>query len=186
VPAAKDEANVLGVLITALGPLSPESRKRLLHTVATFYDVEALERSDASVAVERARSPHVAPAKNVFSADRTESAKDFVHEKDPKSETERLVCLAYYLTHYRGQNHFKTIDLTQLNTEAAQVKFSNASATVHNASKQGLIGPAPGGNKQITARGERFVSFLPDRSAALAVLSTRNSKRKRNSGGESD
>src|SRR5439155_25638554 len=100
-------------------------------------------------------------------------------------ETERLVCLAYYLTHYRGMVHFRTLDLTQLNTEAAQIKFSNASATVHAASMQGLIGPAPDGQKQLTARGERFVNLLPDREAARALLEKRGSrrrKRKPNSG----
>ncbi len=114
-----------------------------------------------------------------FSQDRTASPKEFLHEKSPNSETERLVCLAYYLTHYRGTPHFKALDIAQLNTEAAQIKFSNASAVSHKAQAQGLIGPAPDGQKQITARGERFVTLLPDRQAGRARSPEKRASRRR-------
>jgi hypothetical protein len=175
-----DEARVLSDVLASLRPLDAEARRKILHTAATFYGLSSsiADQSNSAVPpVERHRIEG-------FSADRTASPKQFIHEKDPVSETERIVCLAYYLTHYRGISHFKTLDLTQLNTEAAQVKFSNASATVHSASEFGLLAPAPNGNKQISARGERFVSVLPDREAARAVMTerrgaSRRAKRKR-------
>jgi len=46
------------------------------------------------------------------------SPKDFLLEKQPRTDVERIACLAYYLTHYRATPHFKTIDLSILNTEA--------------------------------------------------------------------
>ena len=170
-----DDTQVLSRLLAALRPLSQESRKRLVQTVATFYDLGRLAGPDALDQPSVGRQPLPSGG---FSEDRSESPKEFLHEKNPESETERLVCLAYYLTHYRGTPHFKTLDLTQLNTEAAQIKFSNASATVHSASMQGLVGPAPNGNKQITTRGERFVSLLPDRTAARAVITEKRSSRR--------
>ena len=53
-------------------------------------------------------------------SDRQElSPKEFLFQKQPKTDVERVACLAYYLTHYRGTPHFKTVDISKLNTEAA-------------------------------------------------------------------
>src|SRR5437016_5232880 len=62
--------------------------------------------------------------------------KQFVSDKRPANDTERILCLAYYLTHYRGTDRFKTKDLTLLNSEAAQPRFSNPSVTARNATYQ--------------------------------------------------
>jgi hypothetical protein len=81
-----------------------------------------------------------------------------------------VACLAYYLANYRDTPHFKTIDISALNTEAAQPKFSNASVSVDNAKQAGLLVPATKGNKQISAAGEKYVELLPDREAAREAL----------------
>jgi hypothetical protein len=65
---------------------------------------------------------------------------------------------------------FKTLDISQLNTEAAQPKFSNASVPVDNARQRGFLVVSSGGNKQLGAMGEQFVQALPDRDAAKKVL----------------
>lgn len=105
------------------------------------------------------------------------SAKDFLMEKAPKTDVERIACLAYYLTHYKGIPHFKTLDISQLNTDAAQPKFSNAGYSTNNALKLGYIVSSTKGHRQLSALGERFVQALPDRNAAKDVLL---SLRKRN------
>lgn len=97
-------------------------------------------------------------------------AKQFMASKQPKSDMERITCLAYYLNHNRGTNTFKTVELTHLNTEAAQPRFSNASVTARNAVAQQYLAPAGGGKKQITQRGEALVDALPDRSAVIDAL----------------
>ena len=82
-----------------------------------------------------------------------------------------MVCLAYYLTHAQNKPHFKTQDLTALNTEAAGGKFSNPSATVRNATSQsGFFAPVPKGTKRITTLGEDYVNALPDLDAAKSVV----------------
>ena len=68
--------------------------------------------------------------------------------------------------------HFKTLEISKLNTEAAQLKFSNAAFSVTNAANAGLLAPAGKGNKQISAIGERVVDALPDREASKAALQT--------------
>jgi hypothetical protein len=86
--------------------------------------------------------------------------------------------LAYYLTHYRETPHFKTLDISKLNTDAAQVKFANAANAVSNAVQAGLIAPAGGGMSQISAAGERYVQELPDRVAAKEAIAGFRQRRK--------
>ena len=81
-----------------------------------------------------------------------------------------MACLAFFLSHYRGSPHFKTIDISKLNTEAAQIKLSNPTDSIKNAVRRGLITSAGKDTKQISAVGERYVDALPDRSAAAAGL----------------
>ncbi len=98
------------------------------------------------------------------------SPKEFVLQKQPRTDVERVACLAFYLTHYRNTPHFKTIDISKLNTEAAQSKLSNPAVAVDNATKTGYLAPAIKGTKQLSAPGEVFVQALPDREAAKAAM----------------
>ena len=101
-------------------------------------------------------------------------------EKQPRTDVERMACLAYYLTHYRDQPSFKTLDLSKLNTEAAQPKFANAANATNNAVKRNYLVPSTKGQKQLSAPGERFVLALPDRDAArLAMAAVRPRRRAR-------
>lgn len=96
--------------------------------------------------------------------------KAFMAGKRPTTDMERVTCLAYFLTHYRNVNAFKTKELTDLNIEAAQQKLSNPSATARNAVAQGFLALAGSGRKQITQRGEAVVISLPDRDKVKAAL----------------
>lgn len=106
------------------------------------------------------------------------SPKEFMLEKAPRTDVERVACLAYYLTHYRDQPHFKTLDLSKLNTEAAQPKFSNAANASNNAVKMGYLVPSTKGQRQLGAAGERFVQALPDRTAAKEAMTSMRPKRR--------
>jgi hypothetical protein len=114
-----------------------------------------------------------------FSEDNAPTPKEFLHQKQPKTDVERIACLAYYLTHFRNTPHFKTLDLGKLNTEAAQIKFSNTHYATDNATKAGYLAAAARGSKQITSWGEQFVAALPDRDAAIKAIS--QARRRRNS-----
>jgi len=105
--------------------------------------------------------------------------KEFLLQKKPKTDVERIACLAYYLTHYRSAPHFKTAELAALNTEAAQPRFSNAAYAVSNATNCGYLVPATKGSKQISAQGEQFVLALPDRVAAKSAMTSRRARAKR-------
>jgi hypothetical protein len=85
---------------------------------------------------------------------------------------ERVACLAFYLTHYRDTAEFTTLDISKVNTEAAQRKLANATVAVNNASQYGYLVPASKGTKQISAAGEKYVQALPDYDAAKALLAS--------------
>lgn len=174
------EARVLTNMLAELQELSPEGRDHILRTAATFFG--------SATTVSSVRADRTATVSTVaaFSEDRTPSPKHFMIEKRPITDVERVTALAYYLTHYRGQQHFKTLDISQLNTEAAQTKLSNPSVAIENAIRAGLISQASRGTRQLSASGELYVQALPDRDAAReAVKHVRPRRRTRRQGGRS-
>jgi hypothetical protein len=121
---------------------------------------------------------NIRPARPNFSQNQEIiTPKQFMNEKQPRTDVERIACLAYYLAHFRDTPYFKTLDLAKLNTEAAQPKFSNAAFSSQNAAKLGYLAPATKNERQLSAVGELFVAALPDRDAAKGVMA--NARRKK-------
>lgn len=164
------DLEVLTLIVSALKTLDIEAQKRTLRAVATFLGISELKES---ISVTNNSQNDIS-----FSENRDMSPKEFMREKLPKTDIERIACLAYYLTHYRDTPHFKTLDLSNLNTEAAQPKLSNAAFAVVNATNSGLLVQAVKGSKQISSAGELFVQALPDREAAKASLDNMRTKRR--------
>lgn len=178
------EFEALQRIISTLNELPGEARRRILESAATFLRIEPYSRrpSVLSDQEEGAFSTRPTASHSPFSEDLAMSPKEFLLEKQPKTDVERVACLAYYLTHYRATPHFRTLDLSQLNTEGAQPKFSNAAYTTNNAVKLGYLVPSSKGQRQLSAVGERFVRALPDREAArLSIGSLRRRTRTRKS-----
>jgi hypothetical protein len=180
-PEDSNEVAVVAGILSQLRSLDSATRERIILTVATFFGVGV--RATSSAIAQHASQSQT----STFSEDRSISSKQFMLEKQPKTDVEKVVCLAYYLTHYRDTPHFKTLDISKLNTEAAQVKFSNPSVALENAAKMNYLVPATKGNKQISALGEQFVQALPDRERAKAIMtSLRPRKRNRKSEPQSE
>ena len=180
-----DELNVFNEvqrIIDGLIKFDADSRMRIYRTVGTFFGFD----SPATKAPQDADRP-TDPTKNSrephFSTHEAPSPKDFVFQKQPNTQIERVACLAYYLTHHRDTPHFKTTDISKLNTEAAQAKLPNASYTVRDATRASLLATATGGMKQLSALGEKYVEALPDRAAATALTSTMRGRRSRRKSG---
>lgn len=160
------ELNAIQTALAALWPLDEQARVRAVAGIAGALGVAGTP----SVAGHGARlGTHAAVAGD--GVQDLGTSKQFLASKAPRSDVERVAVLAYYLTHARGIAHFATKELNELNTEAAGPRFSNASYAASNATKKnGLLAAAPGGKKQITARGEALVEALPDRQAVTAAL----------------
>lgn len=107
------------------------------------------------------------------------SPKAFMDKKSPKTDIEKITCLAYYLTYYRKTREFKTRELTDLNREAAQPKFSNPAVSVRNAASYTYLASADAEKKQITSLGENLVSALPDRDKVKIVIESRKGRKRR-------
>lgn len=171
-----DDVEALSTIVGVLKQLDADAQRRVLQSVQAFLGVQA--PSPPSQAVRPAT-----PSDGVvgrYSQDRSLSPKEFMRDKNPTTDVERVACLAYYLARYRDTLFFKTIDISTLNTEAAQPKFSNTSVAVDNASKQGYLVSASKGAKQISSLGEHYVELLPDRDKARETLTSfrRKSRRK--------
>lgn len=98
------------------------------------------------------------------------SPKEFMTLKKPASDVERVTCLAYYLTHHKDTPMFKTIDLTHLNTEAAQPRMTNPTVAAKNAVAAQYLVLAGGAKRQLGPRGEAVVKALPNRSKVTEAL----------------
>lgn len=178
-----DEAAALTSLVSALAPLDQVARIRLLRTISTFFELTGMDvYPDPATPVRSAAEADAGRQGNAqpsFSENRSISPKAFMIEKRPQLDTERIACLAYYLTHYRDQPTFKTLDLSKLNTEAAQIKLSNPTRAVDSATGAHFLIPAGQGSKQLSAIGELYVQALPDRSAAKEAIANLKKKRVR-------
>src|SRR5947208_9967107 len=173
-PAAPDpaaELSALQAVIAALQAFPSEARRRIFEAAATFLRIDRIRLGPSSAERQSSGAAPSSPPHPAFSDDTSMSPREFLLEKQPRTDVERIACLAFYLTHYRDTPHFKTLDLSKLNTEAAQPKFGNAAYAVENATKQHYLVGATKGNKQLSATGEQFVQALPDRSKAREVMS---------------
>ena len=166
-----DDFESLKSIIDCLRKQDDEGKIRLLKSAITFLRLDASFAGFRPPITQNAISPSGSAQMSSEFASRTEmSPKQFLLEKQPANDIERVVCLAYYLTHFRNMPEFKTLEISKLNTEAAQPKFSNASVPVENAAQRSFLVATSSGNKQLGAIGEQYVQALPDRDAAKAVL----------------
>ena len=183
-PESEDRLGLLSDALTetvaVFRRLDDAGRARLIETLSTLFGIKSAPPKSSGPTTASFSEPT-----DRFSKEQSLSPKEFLMKKQPRSDVERVACLGYYLGHYRDQPHFKTLDISKLNTEAAQSKLSNAASAVNNATTYGYLAPATKGTKQLSGGGEMFVEALPDRDAANAALARarpkKGSKRSRKS-----
>lgn len=163
-------------IVSSLSKLDKEEQVRTLQAVVMLLDIKLDQDSPLVAKQSRKEEAKIASLPGFVVRDEI-SAKEFILEKEPRTDIERVACLAYYLTHYRNISHFGTIEISTLNIEAAQPKFTNAAQAVKNAVKSGLVVPSHKGKKQLSAMGEQYVQKLPDREAVREVLVKMKRKR---------
>lgn len=176
----KEAGDVLNSVIKSLSGLEEVARERVLDAVISFFGMQTKTEGRQSIS-EGISHPRSSANTNLatpqFSVDNSPSPKQFIMQKQPKTDVERVACLAYYLTHFREMPHFKTLEIAKLNTEAAQPKFSNTAYASNNATNLGYLVSASGGLRQLSASGEMFVQALPDREAAKASMASVRSRK---------
>lgn len=170
----KSEFEIVSKIISLLENIEKEKQIHILTTVKTWLKINGRSKSSSEIKKQTGFWDIGLPEDSrnkvpKFSDSKELSPKQFMLEKKPISDVEKVACLAYYLTRYRQTPHFKTLDLSKLNTEAAQRKFSNAPQAANDAVKRGLIVSAIKGKRQLSGIGEQFVQALPDREAARQI-----------------
>jgi len=168
---AETELKLLQEILVALQHLSAHSRKKLIKTLLAFFEISPAELVDFGI------YNHLAgpggPAQQAM------SPMEFMQNKQPQTDAERVACLGYYLTHFQGTPQFKTSDISRLNLEAKQQKFVNATKAVNDASRTGyLVSASKKGLRKLSAAGERFVKALPERAVTYKMVPTLKAKRK--------
>jgi hypothetical protein len=169
-------AQALSTIIDVLGRLDDASRARVLKSVAMFFSPTDNEPHSHISSHAETPAPTASSQRPSFSQNLSPTPKQFLLEKKPMTDVERIACLAYYLTHFRETPYFSTLDLAKLNTEAAQPKFSNTSYSANNALNSGYLVAAARNARQISAPGEMFVMALPDREAARTAMTSARRK----------
>lgn len=176
----RNELTILNEILKSLGSLNDDARRRILETASLYYNVNLQSREwQVQHYLPKSITKQDSNDTVSFIENREMTPKQFLMEKKPLTDVERVACLAYYLTYYRNEPFFKTIDISKLNTEAAQRKFANPAYAVDNATKQGYLVPATNGRKQISAEGEIYVQKLPNFEEAKSVMANMR-KRKQN------
>jgi hypothetical protein len=177
---ADSEVKAMDAAWSALSPLEPDEQRRVL-----IWLIDKLKLSGSvslgALSSGTPMTPKQPSATPTAGGSETElTPKQFMAQKKPKTDGERITCLAFYLTNYRQTQQFKTKDLTDLNTkEAAGPRFSNAAAAANNAMRDQYLAPAGGGQKQITIRGEALVNALPDREKVAAAMQEHPARRRK-------
>lgn len=182
---------VVADIVRKLEAYPAETQRRILQVVRAWLHPNEEASVGSGFGLHGSKSTSTSPKTEdpPFSNRAEALPKEFMLEKDPKTDAERLTCLAYYLTHYRNQPYFKTEDLSKLNTEAAQRKFANAAFTAKNSMRDGFLVAAPkAGLRQLSAFGEQYVQALPDHEAAKNVRKKMkpHASRSRNRGGSGE
>jgi hypothetical protein len=171
------EFHALQAVVSALQSLDSEARQRIFVTAATFLRLDMPAQTPFDRSTSQRDTSVSSPKYPPFSADMSLTSKEFLLQKQPRTDVERVAVLAYYLTHYRDMPKFTTLDISKLNTEAGQPKFSNAANSVNNAVTRRYLISASKGQRQLSAAGEQFVTALPDRDAARAAMAAASPRR---------
>ena len=180
------ELEALKAILHALEPLDETQRRFVLKTVAERMGISGALPATSGINQERqaggmpASGGATAVASDISGSFDGQTPKQFLKAKLPKTDVQRVACLAFYLTHARNQSQFDTEAITKLNTEALGTRLSNPSGAVNNAMNQNrFLAPVGKGNKQITGLGEDVVNALPDQEAVKAVLANNRKPRKK-------
>src|SRR5260221_2973420 len=95
--------------------LDPSSRQKILDTITACFQ-SSWSIAPATRALHKSGQPLSYADRETdssFSEDRSIPPKQFLFERQPLTDVEKVACLAFYLTHYRNIPHFKTLDISK-------------------------------------------------------------------------
>ncbi|WP_462252724.1 hypothetical protein [Ferruginibacter sp.] len=164
------------------GGLSTEERQRVFDWIVLKYKIQSTTN------IQSATSPNLGSANplganitgsNTSGIPVTTSIKDFLVQKKPHDNAEKIACIVYFLEKVQGLDGVKNMDIIQGNKDGRQPSFSNASVFINHAiSRQHFLTSIGGSKKALSAKGEAIVNALPEREAVSKALAEHASKKK--------
>jgi hypothetical protein len=121
--------------------------------------------------------PPIAPV--IPPAAQSMDARQFIKSKQPGTDSERVACVAYFLTNSEKKRHFKTGDVKRVAIDAGR-PFAKPGVAVNDAAtKYGYLASAGGGAKQLSPRGETVVELLPNKDRLKEFIKSNPLKKRR-------
>lgn len=146
-------------VMSALQPLAPDERQRVLDASAALFGLSA-PRRPANTPVDSAESEETDGSDSTAgtpSSGKRQSVVEFLHTKSPATNSQRLACFAYYREHVekKGQNFAKG-DLKPYFQSAKLAKPANFDRDFREAVSAAWI-HEDGANSYLTQAGETAV-----------------------------
>ncbi|MCI0618560.1 hypothetical protein L0244_36745 [bacterium] len=107
---------------------------------------------------------------------------DFVKNKSPKNEYQRVAVIAYYREYKQNKKEFKNAEMSQANTqEARQPKISNITDVVTKArDRYKFLTKGTGkATHQLSTHGADIVNALPDQESVKKLIAGAKSRKPR-------
>jgi hypothetical protein len=161
------------LVINTLQPLMADERAQVLNAAAALYAVQlsSPRQSHAQPALQQASSPaHSRPE-----GQKPVSVGEFLREKSPATNAQRIACFAYFREHFEGHEHFSKSDLSGYFAAARVSKPGNYDRDYSSAVKENWIHDS-GAESYLTQTGEAAVSTGFGGKAKPRGASTRKKK----------
>jgi len=175
-PEKQDDLEAVRTVATALEPFNTEDRHRIIRW--------ASEKLGLTKPAQAAVPSHVAtPASgSTASESRAGSIKQFIEQKDPKSENQFAAAVAYYYRFEVPENQKKEAitrdDLLEACRLADRPRLKNPAQTLVNAHGAGLLDRGDKGTYSINTVGENLVAMtLPAGGSSSGKTAIKRARR---------
>jgi hypothetical protein len=146
----------LEIVHGALAPLDPETRGRVLSSVAQLLDVEGFSGAPRLPAAVASPSVQTQFADRPGMASRPLALIELLKEKNPGTIPETIATFAYYRERHEGKSTFSREDIRQYFSKAKLPPPGNYDRDFVNAVKRGWI-HEDGSESYVTSRGVEAV-----------------------------
>ena len=162
-----------------LSGLSTEQRQWVFDCIVLKYKIQATTSNQPPQNASPQNQGHIPFNTQTISPVLNSTIKDFLVQKRPFDNYERIACIVYHMEKTQGLEGVKNKDIIKGNKDARQTAFSNPGVFINHAvGRHGYLTTMGGGKKALSAKGEAVVNALPAREAVALVLSEHANKKK--------
>lgn len=162
-------------VINTLQPLAPDERLHVLNAAAALYCVHLSGPRQSHEPQPQTQQRAFSAAQARVEGQKPVSVGEFLREKSPATNAQRIACFAYYREKYEGHEHFSKSDLVGYFAAARVAKPGNYDRDYSSAVKENWIHDN-GAESYLTQTGEAAVSAGFDGKAKPRGTAARKKK----------